>query len=266
MPDTLLSVPDADSRIPAVNDPNFAAAQVIYAEVRRESAARRAAVAATMIREMLPDAATVAFSYDEEDDETAVVTIRAIDGDLLYVEDLADVSSDVPMPAMAAETKKAINLLIGSAHSYDRSYFADTDVDNLDWDSANDLNVYLLVIDDVLADVARYDAELAVKQTAPQHQVCPACGRKPVTLATAHERLRSFVSGLADLLKDGELKEDGEPFEMENDHAYDTLNDLITEARQLLGRPDSRVMSADEATAAGLDPTCRFGVAPRTFA
>ena len=47
--------------------------------------------------------------------------------------------------------------------------------------------------------------------------------------------LLKFVDTIAWMTRDGEKDEDGETFVMENDDAYDTLNRLISDARDLLG-------------------------------
>jgi hypothetical protein len=50
----------------------------------------------------------------------------------------------------------------------------------------------------------------------------------------AHSRLLSFVKEIAALTAEGDLV-DGEPFVMENDDAWATLNAVIEQARELLG-------------------------------
>lgn len=63
--------------------------------------------------------------------------------------------------------------------------------------------------------------------------------RAAVAAAKAANRLdeaMEFVIDVANLTKDGEQADaDSPPFVMENDDAYDTLNGLISDARQILG-------------------------------
>ncbi len=53
------------------------------------------------------------------------------------------------------------------------------------------------------------------------------------------EELLAFVFNIANMKKDGELV-DGEEFIMENDDNYDTLMELISDARSILGQPEDR--------------------------
>lgn len=53
------------------------------------------------------------------------------------------------------------------------------------------------------------------------------------------EELIDFVSGIAEMNKDGELA-DGDEFILENDDAYETVMSLISMARAILGQPEDR--------------------------
>lgn len=53
-----------------------------------------------------------------------------------------------------------------------------------------------------------------------------------------NDKLLEFVKRIAYLVKDGELDDNGDVFDMPNDDAVDTLHSLISEARELTGIPD----------------------------
>lgn len=52
-------------------------------------------------------------------------------------------------------------------------------------------------------------------------------------------QLFALVEDIALMIKDGERDDDGEPTDMQNDDAYETLHNIISSARELLGmKPD----------------------------
>jgi hypothetical protein len=78
-------------------------------------------------------------------------------------------------------------------------------------------------------------------------QRCDACRRfahdqaaveAVVKTAESQSALLKFVEGVAVLMHEGEPGDDGDPFEPTSEDSIATLNQLILEARQLLGTAD----------------------------
>ena len=64
------------------------------------------------------------------------------------------------------------------------------------------------------------------------------------------DQLHAFVVSLADETLDGEKSDDeGEPYEMSNDHAWELVWATTREARRLLGQPEEREPALDAPTA-----------------
>ena len=55
---------------------------------------------------------------------------------------------------------------------------------------------------------------------------------------TEAQRMKTLLTSVANMTKDGELDDDGHAFIMENDDAVETLHGIISEARGILGISD----------------------------
>lgn len=224
-------------RIVALNDPPFVAAVAIATESKREAAARRAAVVARLVLDLLPAAHRITFDFSGgETSDVQLISIRDAQSRLLVALDDRLDQTVHDTVEMDGRTQGTIEDLLDIAHNWDRTYFGLVDVEAPEWD-LNQNDVYVLDLRVVLDEVATIDTELALKRTAPQHWVCPHHGTASVGRVALIEGLRDLARQLADLPNNGEARAHGEGYGWKDADATVALTDLIGKARAVLGLP-----------------------------